>query len=145
MNKQLRKLFLQSQPKRGCRLTDWSRWSPCTVTCGLGERMRVRVPIEKHSTADDHQQKMMKLYKKFNLQHQKDPNDLSEEKDEEADNETEESREETLSDLEILGVTKSDHPCINEILVEKQTCGMANKPCEHEVYGIPCKYSDSSP
>lgn len=97
------------------------------------------MPIEKHSTADEHQQKMMKLYKKFNLQHQKQRNDLSEEKNDEEENETEESREEDLSDLEILGVTKSDHPCIEEILVEKQTCGMANKPCEHELFGIPRK------
>lgn len=102
--------------------------------------MRVRVPIEKHSTADEHQQKMMKLYKKFNLQHNKQRNDISEENEEE-NNETEESsREEVLTDLEILGITKADHPCVDEVLVEKQTCGMRNKPCEYEVYGIPRKH-----
>lgn len=93
------------------------------------------MPIEKHSTADEHQNKMMKLFKKFNAQHNKNRNDISEEEEEEA----EESREEDLSDLEILGVAKSDHPCINEALVEKQTCGMRNKPCEYEIYGIPRK------
>lgn len=100
--------------------------------------MRVRVPIEKHSTADEHQQKMMKLFRKFNSQHNKHHNDISvENEDEEADNETEEeSREEDSSDLEILGVAKPNHPCINEIFVEKQTCGLRNKPCEHEVWGI---------
>jgi hypothetical protein len=100
--------------------------------------MRVRVPIEKHSTADEHQQKVMKLYKKFNLQLLKLHNDISEEIEDE-DNETEESREEDLSDLEILGVTRADHPCKSEVLVEKQTCGMNNKPCEYEIYGIPRK------
>lgn len=101
--------------------------------------MRVRVPIEKHSTADEHQQKMMKLYRKFNLQHKKLYNDIKDENDEEENNDTEESREEDLSDLEILGVSKSSHPCVNEVLVEKQTCGMRNKPCEYEIYGIPRK------
>lgn len=105
--------------------------------------MRVRVPIEKHSTADEHQQKVMKLYKKFNLQHNKYFNEITDENDEEL-NETEESREDALSDLEILGVSKSNHPCINEVLVEKQTCGMRNKPCEYEIYGIPRKYEPTT-
>lgn len=102
--------------------------------------MRVRVPIEKHSTADEHQQKMMKLYRKFNAQHNKHFNEVTEDNDEaEVNNETDESREEDLSDLEILGVTKPNHPCIDEVLVEKQTCGMNNKPCDYEIFGIPRK------
>lgn len=102
--------------------------------------MRVRVPIEKHSTADEHQEKMMKLYRKFNAQLSKHFNEITEDNDEDEEaNETDESREEDLSDLEILGVTKPNHPCIDEVLVEKQTCGMNNKPCEYEVFGIPRK------
>lgn len=103
--------------------------------------MRVRVPIEKHSTADEHQQKMMKLYRKFNAKHNKHVNDISEETndDEVEENGTEESEEVFKSDLEILGVSTSDHPCINEAMVEKQTCGLQNRPCEHEIYGIPRK------
>jgi spondin-1 len=135
----LRRKFVSISMKkvnRACKLSDWSRWSPCTVSCGLGERMRVRVPIEKHSTASEHQEKIMKLYKKFNAQHNKNFNEIA---DEEEDNETDESREEDLSDLEILGILKMDHPCANEIFVEKQTCGMRNKPCEYEIFGIPRK------
>lgn len=103
--------------------------------------MRLRVPIEKHSTADEHQQKMMKLYRKFNAKHNKHFNEVTEdnENEDEENNETDESHEEDLSDLEILGVAKPNHPCINEALVEKQTCGMGNKPCEYEVFGIPRK------
>ena len=102
--------------------------------------MRVRVPIEKHSTADEHQKKMMKLYRKFNLQQKKLHNNINDKNGNEEDkNETEESREVDLSDLEILGVSKSSHPCVNEVLIEKQACGMRNKPCEYEIYGIPRK------
>ena len=103
--------------------------------------MRVRIPIEKHSTADEHQLKIMKLYKKFNADHNKlynEMNDANEEK-EENENETTES-EEDLSDHEILGVAKPNHPCSKEILVEKQACGMRNKKCEYEIFGIPRKY-----
>lgn len=82
----------------------------------------------------------MTLYKKFNWQHKKLYNYINDENDNEEENiETEESREEDLSDLEILGVSKSTHPCINEVLVEKQTCGQRNKACEYEIYGIPRK------
>lgn len=106
--------------------------------------MRVRVPIEKHSTADEHQKKIMKLFKKFNSQRRgherKFKSHHEDDDDEKKANETSESRElENLSDHEILGVAKPNHPCFNEVLVEKQTCGMRQKPCEHEIYGIPRK------
>lgn len=98
--------------------------------------MRVRVPIEKHSTANEHQQKILKLFRKFNAQHNKNFNDISDEVDEDEPHESGESHEEELSDLEILGVSRADHPCIEEALVEKQTCGMKSRPCAHELFGI---------
>jgi hypothetical protein len=99
--------------------------------------MRVRVAIEKHSTADEHQRKILAMYRKFAAQQTKQFNDISEEKGE--DDEIEDSDEDDLTDLEILGITSSDHPCIDEIFVEKQACGMRNRPCEYEVFGIPRK------
>lgn len=86
---------------------------------------------------------MMKLFKKFNLQHGKIQNEITDENDEveEDNNETDESHEDDMSDLEILGVSRSDHPCYDEALVEKQTCGLRNKPCEYEIFGIPRKPS----
>jgi hypothetical protein len=102
--------------------------------------MRVRIPIDKHSTADEHQLKIMKLYKKFNLVHNKHHNEINDDNNEAEENEASESREdEELSDHEILGVAKPNHPCSKEVLVEKQTCGMKNKRCEYEIYGIPRK------
>lgn len=101
--------------------------------------MRVRVPLEKHSTADEHQLKIMKLYKKFNSEHNKHHNEVHDANDEVEARENSESREEELSDHEILGAAKPSHPCSKEVLVEKQACGMKNKRCEYEVYGIPRK------
>jgi hypothetical protein len=104
--------------------------------------MRVRVPIEKDSTADEHQRKIEKLYIKFNAQQNKKDLKFHNEDDDskKKENETSELKElESLSDHEILGAAKPNHPCFNEILVEKQTCGLRQKPCEHEIYGIPRK------
>lgn len=99
--------------------------------------MRVRVPIEKDSTADDHVRKIFKLFKKFNTKNNKYRNEIA---DEIEDEENSREKEEEVSDLEILGVSSPKHPCINVELVQKQTCGMRNKPCEHELYGTPRKY-----
>lgn len=95
--------------------------------------MRVRIPIDtkqNHSALDD-QLKIMKIYRKFkNLN------------DENVDHENKTSEpDEYFSNYEILGVTKPNHPCLDEKLVEKQACGMKNKKCEHEIFGIPGKYS----
>lgn len=103
--------------------------------------MRVRVPIDKNSSANDHVQRIMKLFKKFNSKNNKYRNEISDDRDED-ENDTEslsERDDEELSDLEILGVSSPKHPCINEELVQKQACGMRNKPCEYEYYGMPRK------
>lgn len=81
----------------------------------------------------------MKLYKKFNSEHNKHHNEINDDNDEVEKSENSESREEELSDHEILGAAKPNHPCSKEVLVEKQACGMKNKKCEYEVYGIPRK------
>lgn len=117
------------------------------MSCGLGERMRVRVPIGKNSSANDHVYRIMKLFKKFNSKNNKYRNEINEddESDMNSKDETDEQEEGNLeeqSDLEILGVSSQRHPCINEELVQKQTCGMRNKPCVHEVYGMPREYKN---
>jgi hypothetical protein len=107
--------------------------------------MRVRVPIDKNSTADDHVRKIFKLFKKFNTRNNKYHNEIADIDNDDDENKTNESEEPKgdenvqLSDLEILGVSSPKHPCINVELVQKQTCGMQNKPCEHEIYRMPCK------
>ena len=105
--------------------------------------MRVRVPIDKNSTADDHVRKIFKLFKKFNTKNNKYRNeiaDIDDNANESEDNERKEGEDgRVLSDEEILGVSSPKHPCINVELVQKQTCGMRNKPCEHEVFGMPRK------
>lgn len=99
--------------------------------------MRVRVPIEKDSTADDHVRKIFKLFKKFNTRNNKYRNEIADDIEAAGESSREKDEDSNLSDLEILGVSSPKHPCINVELVQKQTCGMRNKPCEHEIYGTP--------
>jgi hypothetical protein len=131
-------VFFSSLQKanRECKVSGWSNWSPCTKTCGIGERMRVRVPIEKNSTAHEHQMKIKKLYMKFNSDMKKLHGDMNYENDENEDK----TSEEELSDLEILGIARINHPCSKEILVEKQACGIKSNRCQHEIFGIPRKF-----
>lgn len=93
----------------------------------------------------------MKLYAKFNAQHRR--NEITKDdadiildnvpavdgvtRDDSMSNDEDAGKLESLSDQEIVGVAKPNHPCSSEVLVEKQTCGMRQKPCEHEIYGIP--------
>jgi hypothetical protein len=108
--------------------------------------MRVRVPIERNSTADDHVRKIFKLFKKFNTRNNKYRNEIADidgDENESAESKRDEEEEMQLSDLEILGVSSPKHPCTDVELVQKQTCGMRNKPCEHEIYGMPRKSSYS--
>lgn len=124
-----------------CRLSDYSRWSPCSASCGIGERFRVRVPLDKHMTADEHLQKIFRLYKKLNSKKNKHRNEIDDEDEEERDETGDGSEEyEDLSELEILGVSDPEHPCHNQEFVQKQKCGMRNKPCDADIEGIPREY-----
>jgi hypothetical protein len=105
--------------------------------------MRVRVPIDKNSSANDHVHRILKLFKKFNAKNNKYQNEINnvdgsdDDDDDDGGNNGDNSHEDEMSDAEILGVSSPNHPCINEELVQKQTCGLRNKPCEYELYGMP--------
>jgi hypothetical protein len=38
--------YLQVWGASDCVVTDWAPWSPCSVSCGAGERMRLREASE---------------------------------------------------------------------------------------------------
>lgn len=92
--------------------------------------MRIRIPL--NGTAMDHQLNIMTIYKKFRPNYNYVSDDNSDK------NKTIESKE-IGDEYDIFGV-KSSHPCSKELLLEKQACGMKNKKCEHEIFGVPRKF-----
>lgn len=108
------------------------RWSPatkCSAKCGLGEKLKVRIPVPTQKR-DENLQRIIKLFKKLSSKRANiiDDDDEDEEDDEENDE---------LSDFDVMEISDSDHPCYQTELIKRETCGERNKPCENDIYGMP--------
>lgn len=122
------------QTQKACHLGNWSPFSKCSAKCGLGEKIRVRIPTS-HQKQDENLQRIKKLYNKLSSKrHQYNDDDDDDEENE-------------WSDLNVRAISDSDHPCFEMELIERVTCGMNNKPCENDIYGMPrkrgCKFQQS--
>ena len=109
-------------------MTDWSRWSPCSVTCGLGRKMRTRIPINKSFDVNAHHKRMTRLYNS-RMRTVDDDNEGSNE-------EEDDYNENTLGNAHL----DPHDPCKNMPTVEEVVCGHEQSPCENDVYGVPRKF-----
>lgn len=117
-------MFIQTH--KNCPLGKWSPFSQCTAKCGLGEKVKVRIPTT-HQKRDENLQKITKLYLKLTSKNNRYEND--------------DDDEQNLSDLDVEQISDSDHPCFEMELIERVQCGMKNKPCENDIYEMPRMYS----
>lgn len=105
-------------------LGKFSPWSKCSAKCGLGEKIRVKIPTATQKR-DDNLRRIIKLYQKLTSKGNRFNDD-----DDDDENE--------LSDFDVMEISDSDHPCYEMGLIERETCGMKNKPCDDDSNGVPC-------
>lgn len=118
-----------------CPVSKWSPATKCSAKCGLGEKIKVRIPTPQQKR-DENLQKIIKLYKKLTSKRNNFNND--DEDDEDDDEENDE-----LSDFDVMEISDSDHPCYEMELIKRETCGERNKPCENDIYGMPRMFKSS--
>lgn len=119
---------------KACPVGHWSAWSVCSASCGIGEKVRVRLPIG-HQEHDENLQKIKKLYKEINNSRSR----LSSKRQRGRNEEDDELKENELNLLDALPISNPDHPCFEVQLIERDACGEENEQCENDIYGMPRK------
>lgn len=102
-------------------MTQWTEWGPCSVTCGLGRKMRTRMPISQALNTKMHHKRFVNYY-------------LTKRRPTLDDEEDEEEEEDDLDNS--LQITDRNDPCYGEETVEEVTCGHDLPPCDG-LYGVP--------
>ncbi|XP_053683721.1 spondin-1-like [Sabethes cyaneus] len=104
-----------------CKMTQWSEWGPCSVTCGLGRMMRTRMPIRQSLNTRLHHKRFVNYYL-TKRRPVADDEDEEEEEEDEADNS--------------MQITDPNDPCFGVDTVEEVICGHDLPPCDG-LYGVP--------
>lgn len=116
--------------RASCKMTPWTKYSPCNAKCGKGVMIRTRLPLHKEADVMAHHRRVVKLYNRKN-RHNMDSDDNSNER------ETEE-QDVDLNDNRLgFGSVDPNDPCQFEKTVEEVVCGRSNPECDYDVHGLP--------
>lgn len=103
-------------------MSQWSEWGPCSVTCGLGRKMRTRMPLNAALNTKMHHKRFVNYY----LARRRPTANDDDEEDEEED------------DFDNGMNIDRDDPCYGVETVEEVTCGHDLPACDG-LYGVPGK------
>lgn len=108
-------------------LTKYSPFTKCSAECGLGEKIRVRIP-QPPQKKDEDLKRIIKLYNKLASKRSRVSSDEDQDEDEDDDG---------MGDFNVREISDPEHPCYEKDLINREICGERNRPCENDIYGMP--------
>lgn len=108
-------------------MSQWSEWGPCSVTCGLGRKMRTRMPLNAALNTKMHHKRFVNYY-------------LARRRPTMHDDDDDEDDDESVGgdyDNGLMTLDRDD-PCYGVETVEEVTCGHDLPACDG-LYGVPGK------
>ncbi|CRL03830.1 CLUMA_CG016442, isoform A [Clunio marinus] len=109
---------------RNCPVTRYSPYSQCSVSCGLGQRVRVRIP-STHQRRDENLQKIIHLYNKLTSRNNRYNDDYNDDD------------EKNFMETDVREISVQDHPCYGTELIDVSFCGVRDQQCDDDEHGIP--------